>query len=83
MTPPLPSTGPTGPSTLSFDARDAPNSHRELRKKQLQPRQEARTQKNGTGDPAAEVEQPDQGTNRLPSPQLTTEGRAAKRKHCA
>ncbi|KAG2347486.1 hypothetical protein BDR05DRAFT_987544 [Suillus weaverae] len=42
MTPTLPSTGPTGPPTLSFDGRDAPDSHRELRRRQLQPRQEAR-----------------------------------------
>ncbi|KAG2745136.1 hypothetical protein P692DRAFT_20742825, partial [Suillus brevipes Sb2] len=78
----LPSTGPTGPPTLPFEGKDAPNSHRELRKKQLQPRQEACTQKDGTADPAAKAEQPDQGTSRLPSPQLTTEGRApAKRKY--
>ncbi|KAG2343558.1 hypothetical protein BDR05DRAFT_962611 [Suillus weaverae] len=80
MTPPLPSTGPTGPPTLSFDGRDAPNSHRELRRRQLRPRQEARTQKTGVVAPAAEVEQ---HPNRLPSPQFTTKGRAAKRKHCA
>ncbi|KAG2741967.1 hypothetical protein P692DRAFT_20749961, partial [Suillus brevipes Sb2] len=77
----LPSTGPTGPPTLPFDGKDAPTSHRELRKRQLQPRQEARTQKDGTADPAAEVEQPDQGTSRLPSPQLITKRRVAQRKY--
>lgn len=83
MTPPLPSRGPTGPPTLPFDGRDAPNSHRELRRRQLQPRQEARTQKTGTVAPAAEVDHSGQHINRLPSPQFTTKGRAAKRKHCS
>ncbi|KAG2043781.1 hypothetical protein BDR03DRAFT_939905 [Suillus americanus] len=54
MTPTLPSAGPTGPSTLSFDGRDAPDSHRELRRRQLQPRQGARGQGNGTAPPPAE-----------------------------
>ncbi|KAG1859356.1 hypothetical protein DFJ58DRAFT_288755 [Suillus subalutaceus] len=83
MTPPLPSTGPTGPPTLPFDGRDAPNSHRELRRRQLQPRQEAPTQKTGAVAPAAEVDQSGQHINRLPLPQFTIKGRAAKRKYCS
>lgn len=79
MTPPLPSTGPTGPPTLPFDGRDAPNSHRELRRRQLQPRQEAREKRNMS---AEEVEQSGQCANNLPPSQLTTKGRAIKRKHC-
>ncbi|KAG1854159.1 hypothetical protein DFJ58DRAFT_788408 [Suillus subalutaceus] len=71
MTPTLPSTGPVGPPTLSFDGRDAPDSHRELRRRQLQPRQEAQDEQAG------------KRSIRPPSPQLTTKGRAAKRKHCA
>ncbi|KAG2130181.1 uncharacterized protein EDB93DRAFT_85739 [Suillus bovinus] len=82
MTPPLPSTGPTGPPTLSSDGRDAPNSHRELRGPQLRPQQEAHEQENGAVDPPAEVEQPGERANCLPSPQFTTDGRAEKRKHC-
>ncbi|KAG1731144.1 hypothetical protein EDB19DRAFT_1738949 [Suillus lakei] len=83
MTPTLPSTGPTGPPTLSFDGRDAPDSHRELRRHQLQPRQVAHEQKNGAIAPPAEVEQPGEHANRLPSPQPTTKGRTGKRKHGA
>ncbi|KAG2355939.1 hypothetical protein BDR07DRAFT_1613421 [Suillus spraguei] len=79
MTPPLPSTGPTGPPTLSFDGRDAPNPHRELRRRQLQPRQEAREKRKVSADPAVE---PGQCANSLPSSQLTTKGTAVKRKHC-
>ncbi|KAG2750849.1 hypothetical protein P692DRAFT_20831501 [Suillus brevipes Sb2] len=82
MTPPLPSTGPTGPPTLPFDGTDAPDSHRELRRRKLQPRQEARGQGNGTAPLPGEDQQGEQ-SNRLPSPQLTTKGRAAKRKHSA
>ncbi|KAG2093914.1 uncharacterized protein F5147DRAFT_419513 [Suillus discolor] len=78
---PLPSTGPTGPPTLSFDGRDAPNSHRELRRRQLQPRHKTHEQKNGAAAPPAEVEQADKHANHLPSPQFTNKGRPAKRKH--
>ncbi|KAG2069644.1 hypothetical protein BDR04DRAFT_1232120 [Suillus decipiens] len=56
------------------------NSHRELRRHQLQPRQEAREQKNGTAPPPAEDEQAGERSIPLPSLQLSTKG-AAKRKH--
>ncbi|KAG2153291.1 hypothetical protein DEU56DRAFT_774233 [Suillus clintonianus] len=84
MTPPLPSIA-TGPRTLSFDGRDAPDSHRELRRRQLLPRQKARGQGNGAAARPTEVEQPLTGerANRLPSPQLTNNGRGTKRKHSA
>ncbi|KAG1870945.1 hypothetical protein C8R48DRAFT_770543 [Suillus tomentosus] len=80
MTPPLPSTGPTGPPTLSFDGRDAPNSHRVLRRRQLQPRHKTHEQENGAAAPPAEVEQANKHANHLPSPQFTTKGRPTKRK---
>ncbi|KAG2135783.1 hypothetical protein DEU56DRAFT_901683 [Suillus clintonianus] len=66
--PTLPSTGPTGPPTLSFDGKDAPDSHMALRRRQLQPRQEAREQENGAAAaPPTEVEQT---VVELPTPRL-------------